>query len=307
MVLHNSRRKVAMNRRDLLINATGASAATLMTGTAHSTDPAMHAVQTNDGTRLYCKEWGSGAPVVFVHSWALNSDMWQYQTVEFAEHGLRCITYDRRGHGRSDQPNHGYDVDTLADDLAMVIDTADVTNATLVGHSMGCGEIIRYLSRHGAEHIGRVVLLAPTTPFLKQTPDNPDGIPEQAFVALRGVWRADFPKWMADNTPPFFTKDTSPAMQQWGMAMMQRMSLPIAIACNRSMVDTDFRAELRNIRTPALLIHGDADVSAPLPLTGAKTAKLLPNCTFKVYEGAPHGLFLTHAQRLNADILQFVA
>ncbi len=266
----------------------------------------MHSLQTKDGTRLYYKEWGNGAPVVFVHSWALNSDMWQYQTAEFAEHGLRCITYDRRGHGRSDQPSYGYDANTLADDLAAVMNSLDVSNATLIGHSMGCGEIARYIARHGSKRVARIALLAPTTPFLKQTADNLEGIPEQAFEAVRAAWRADFPKWIVDNTPPFFTKDTSEAMQQWGASMMLPMSLPIAVACNRSMVDTDFRADLRDITTPTLLIHGDSDASAPLPLTGARTAKLVPNCTFKVYEGAPHGLFLTHKQRLNADILQFI-
>lgn len=266
----------------------------------------MQTIKTNDGTRLYVKEWGEGAPVVFVHSWSMTGDMWQYQTAEFAAGGLRCITYDRRGHGRSDQPSVGYDTDTLADDLAMVLDSLDVSNATLIGHSMGGGEIVRYLSRHGAKRIARIVLLAPTTPFLKQTPDNAKGIPEQAFEAVRAEWVADFPKWIADNTASFFTKDTSAPMQDWLTSMMNRASLPVAIACNRSMVDTDFRADLRDVTVPTLLIHGDADASAPLPLTGARTAKLLPNCTFKVYEGAPHGLFVTHKQRLNADVLQFI-
>ena len=303
-----------MNRRNLLMTAgTGlaAIAATNELSASATITPStsrllMNSLQTKDGTQLYWKEWGTGSPVVFVHSWALHSDMWQYQTVEFAEHGLRCITYDRRGHGRSDQPNHGYDVDTLADDLAVVMDSLDVSNATLIGHSMGCGEIVRYLARHSAKRVARIVLLAPMTPYLKQTVDNPDAIPEQAFEALRSEWRNDFAKWIADNTPPFFTKDTSPAMQQWGASMMQPMSLPIAIACNRSMVDTDFRADLRNITTPSLLIHGDADQSAPLALTGAKSAQLMPNCTFKIYAGAPHGLFVTHKQRVNADILQFI-
>ena len=308
-----------MNRRTLLMTAaagSGLTAAALRPVSAatksqskspsRSSGSDASSIGTRDGTRLYCKEWGDGSPLVFVHSWALNGNMWQYQTVEFADHGLRCITYDRRGHGRSDQPSNGYDADTLADDLAMVLDTHDLTNATLVGHSMGCGEIVRYLSRHGTQRVARIVLLSPTLPYLKQTADNPDGIPEQAFEALRLTWRKDFPKWMADNTAAFFTKDTSPATQQWGIAMMLPMSLPIAVACNKSMVDTDFRAELANVATPTLLIHGDADVSAPLALTGAKTARLIPHCEFKVYEGAPHGLFVTHTQRLNADILQFI-
>ena len=142
-----------VNRRNLLMTAGAGIALTVAANeTRANTTPSqsptrldMQTIKTNDGTRLYIKEWGTGAPVVFVHSWALNSDMWQYQTAEFADHGLRCITYDRRGHGRSDQPGSGYDTDTLADDLAMVMDSLDVSNATLVGHSMGCGEIVRYL------------------------------------------------------------------------------------------------------------------------------------------------------------------
>ena len=307
-----------MNRRTLLMTvATGSAviasaaqstraATKLPSGAATQPRSNTESIQTRDGTRLFCKEWGSGVPVVFVHSWALNSNMWQYQTVDFAEHGMRCITYDRRGHGRSDQPNAGYDTDTLADDLAEVLEALDLTNVTLVGHSMGAGEIVRYLARHGSQRVARIVLLAPTTPFLKQAPDNPDGIPVQGFEALRRTWRADFPKWMADNTPAFFTKDTSQPMQQWVMSMMLPMSVPIAIACNESMVETDFRAELRAITIPALVIHGDADASAPIALTGAKTAQLIANCQYKVYAGAPHGLFITHKEQLNVDIIAFV-
>lgn len=304
-----------MNRRKLLMaagTAAAASATAAESASAAAKSPAagsgskMSTLQTQDGTRLFCKEWGSGAPMVFVHSWALSSSMWQYQTVEFAGRGIRCITYDRRGHGRSDQPASGYDTDTLADDLAMVLESLDLKDVTLVGHSMGGGEIVRYVSRHGSRRVARIVLLAPTTPFLKQTPDNPDGIPIQAFEALRRTWAADFPKWLADNTAAFFTQDTSLPMQQWGISMMLPMSVPIAIACNEAMVDTDFRAELRAMTVPALVIHGDADASAPLALTGAKTAALIPRCELKVYEGAPHGLFITHRERLNADVMQFV-
>ncbi len=266
----------------------------------------MQYVRAKDGTQLHCHQWGQGAAVVFVHSWGLHSAMWQYQTSAFAERGLRCITYDRRGHGRSDLPSRGYDVDTLADDLATILDQLRLSQVTLIGHSMGCCEIVRYLSRHGNHRVARVVLLSPTTPFLKRTPDNPEGIPEQAFDAVRAQWTADFPKWISDNTPPFFSTDTSPAMQQWGASMMLQMSLPIALACNRSMVETDFRDDLKRLSVPTLLIHGDADASAPLALTGARTAPLIPQCTFTVYEGAPHGLFVTHKARLNAEILRFI-
>ena len=303
-----------MNRRTMLMSTAGTAFATAASATVAaspeslpSIKPLADYVATNDGTQLYCKAWGAGAPVVFVHSWAMAGDMWQYQTVELADHGLRCITYDRRGHGRSEQPSSGYDIDTLADDLARVIEAHDLSNVTLVGHSMGGGEIVRYLTRHGRERVARIVLLAPTTPCLQQSPDNPDGVPPQAFEAVRAVWRQDFPKWVADNTRPFFVPETSDAMMRWGTDMLLRTSLPVAIECNRALTTADFRAEMRDIATPALLLHGDADASAPLPLTGAKSAKLLPNCELKVYAGAPHGLFVTHAKQVNADIMRFIA
>ena len=307
----------SVNRREMLAavaTAVGVAAAPGASG-EHQRQPSSIAkkssatrfVDANDGTRLFVRSWGNGAPIVLVHSWALNSDMWQYQTVELAAHGYRCVAYDRRGHGRSDVPPQGYDFDTLADDLSAVVESCDLANATLVAHSMGAGEVVRYLTRHGAKRVARVVLLAPTTPCILHRDDNPDGVPAQAFEALRALWRADFPKWVVDNTPPFFTKDTSPAMMQWGTNMMLQASLPVALECNRSMVDADFRADLRQVTGPTLVLHGDADASAPLALTGAKTAALIPGCRLEVYAGAPHGLFLTHMARVGADIRDFIA
>ena len=301
-----------MNRRTMLMSTAGTALATAAGSAATaaksipSSQPLVDFVAANDGTQLYTKKWGAGTPVLFVHSWGMNGDMWQYQIVDLAERDLRCITYDRRGHGRSEQPSSGYDIDTLADDLAQVIDAHQLTNVTLVGHSMGGAEIVRYLTRHGGTRVARIVLLAPTTPCLQQSADNPDGVPAQAFEALRSVWRHDFPKWVADNTKPFFVPETSDAMMRWGTDMLLRTSLPVAIECNRTLTVADFRAEMRAISTPALVLQGDADASAPLPLTGAKSAKLLPNCELKVYPGAPHGLFITHAQQVNADIMQFI-
>ena len=263
-------------------------------------------IETRDGVRLCLRECGAGRPVLFVHSWAVSSRLWDYQFAALGDAGVRCLAYDRRGHGRSDEPAGGYDFDTLADDLADVIDALDVDELTLVGHSMGPGEIVRYLTRHGGAKVKRLVFLAPALPFLKQTPDNPDGVPEEMLEALRGAWRQDFPKWITDNTPPFFTPETSPAMMRWGAEMLLQTSLPVAIACNRAVTDTDFRAELKQIAKPTLLIHGDNDVSTPLAMTGEPTAALIPGCELKVYEGAPHGLMFTHAERLNADLLAFI-
>ena len=307
----------SMNRREML--ATVATVAGVAAASSASAEQQRRSasgakkisttrfVDANDATRLFVRSWGAGAPIVLVHSWALNSDMWQYQTVELAARGYRCIAYDRRGHGRSDEPAQGYDFDTLADDLASVVDACELTGITLVAHSMGAGEVVRYLTRHGAKRVSRVVLLAPTTPCMLRREDNPDGVPAQAFEALRAQWRADFPKWVVDNTPPFFTKDTSAAMMQWGTSLMLRASLPVAIECNRAMVEADFRADLRAMTVPTRVLHGDADVSAPLALTGARTAALIPGCRLDVYAGAPHGLFLTHMSRVNADILDFIA
>lgn len=264
-------------------------------------------IETADGARLFYSDWGDGKPVVFLHSWGVNSEMWSYQTADLLDHGLRCVTYDRRGHGRSSDPGRGYDADTLADDLAAVMDGLDLEDVTLVGHSMGGAEIARYLSRHGDARVAKVVLLAPTTPFLLQTEDNPQGMDRSAFEAMRAVWRKDFPQWLADNADPFFVPETSPAMRRWAIEMLLRTPLPILIACNKTVAETDYRPDLRRIRKPTLVIHGDRDVSAPLELTGRPSAALIPGARLAVYEGAAHGLFLTHIERLNSDLRAFVA
>jgi non-heme chloroperoxidase len=264
-------------------------------------------IETRDGTRLHWREWGRGAPMLFVHSWAMRSEMWDYQVAALAERGFRCLAYDRRGHGRSDIPAAGYDYDTLADDLAAVIEALDLSGLTLVGHSMGGCEILRYLTRHGSARVKRIALLAPTAPLMARAPDNPAGVPAEVLEAVRAEWRRDFPKWVADNTAPFFTPETSPALVKWAVDMLLEIPLPVAIACNRAVTETDFRRELRRIEVPTLLLHGDKDASAPLPLTGEPAAALIPNCTFKRYEGAPHGLMFTHRERVNADLAEFAA
>ncbi|WNG39419.1 alpha/beta hydrolase [Archangium violaceum] len=264
-------------------------------------------IRTRDGVDLFYKDWGTGRPVVFLSGWALCSDMWNYQMLPLSEQGLRCIAYDRRGHGRSGDPGRGYDYDTLADDLAAVLEALDLREVTLVGHSMSSGEMVRYLSRHGAGRIARLAFVAPAaTPFPLKTADNPEGIDASVFEYARNqLMLRDFPKWLADNARPFFTAETSLEMMEWIMSLMRQCSMKAVIECNRSGTTTDFRVELPRIRLPTLVIHGDKDVSAPLELTGRKTAQLIPGSRLKVYEGAPHGLFVTHMNRLNADLLAF--
>ncbi|HMF95256.1 MAG TPA: alpha/beta fold hydrolase [Vicinamibacterales bacterium] len=264
-------------------------------------------IRTHDGQSLHYKDWGTGAPMVFLAAWALPSDMWDYQMVPLSAQNLRCVAYDRRGHGRSSRPGVGYDYDSLADDLAAVLDTLDLRDVTLVGMSMAAGEMVRYVTRHGAGRIARLVFVATAaTPFRTRTPDNPRGIPAGQLDAFRNhVLLRDYPKWLEDNRPPFFVPETSPQMQDWIKTLMLGTSMKALVECSRSMSSTDFRAELRKISVPTLLIHGDKDVSAPIDLTGRLTAELIPRAQLKVYEGAPHGLFVTHMARLTADLLAF--
>lgn len=266
----------------------------------------MTKVKTKDGVELFSKDWGEGRTLVFVHSWAVTSDIWQYQHAHFVEKGYRVVAFDRRGHGRSDQPGD-YRIDTLADDIAAVLDAHDVKDATLIGHSMGCNEIVRYLSRHGSSRVSKIALIAPTTPCLLKTADNPDGIDGAVFEAVRDQWRRDFPKWLNDNSKPFFVPETSQAMIDWGMSMMARIPVHIAIACNKAITDNDFRADCRAVKIPTLIVQGTADASAPLPLTGKRTAELIPESAFIIYDGAPHGVMLTHMGKLHADLEAFIA
>jgi len=306
-----------MNRRHILKSTVGIAGAAL-TACAPASDalqatrspvsrPRGPYVETRDGQQLFYKDWGSGAPVVFLAAWALPSEMWDYQMVPLSEQGLRCIAYDRRGHGRSSHAGTGYDYNTLADDLAAVLDALDLQQITLVGMSMAGGEIVRYLARHGQRRIARLVLVATdATPFRLQTADNPSGIPaDRAEFFRRQMLLRDYPNWMEENRQPFFVAETSRQMQEWVRSMMLRTSMKALVECNRSTTSTDFRVELPKITVPTLLIHGDKDVSAPLELTGRPTAKLIPGARLEVYEGAPHGLFLTHMERLTRDLLAF--
>lgn len=244
--------------------------------------------------------------MLFLNSAGMTTQMWDYQMVAFADHGYRCIAFDRRGHGQSDRSLGGYDYDTFADDIAAVITALDLEKLTIVGHSMASGEMVRYLTRHGSGRVARMVMLAPTTPCLLKGADNPNGIPQPAFEALRDSWRKDYQRWVTENSLPFFVPETSPSMIQWVAGILMQCPLQIAIACNKAMTTTDFRKDLAKISLPTLVIQGDRDVSAPLALTGKPTAELIAGSQLKVYEGAPHGLMYTHMKMLTADILQFM-
>ena len=271
-------------------------------------------IKTSDGTSLYYRDWGAGPPVVFVSSWALGGAMWEYQMAPLCDHGLRCIAYDRRGHGRSDDPGSGYAFDTLADDLATLIAQLDLHEVTLVGHSMGCCEIARYLGRHGASRVARVALISPTTPFILRTADNPEGAPRIALDAGIAALRQDRPRYFAEGAIKFFgigsqwprPTAVSSEMVQWAIQLILQSSPYAVVECMRAHWETDFRPDMAAFTVPTLIIHGDNDQSAPLDLCGRRTARLIAGSHLNVYEGAPHGLFLTDKDRLNGDLLAFI-
>jgi non-heme chloroperoxidase len=264
-------------------------------------------IETGDGAHLYFRDWGEGRPVVFLASWALPSESWSYQMLPLALHGYRAVAYDRRGHGRSSDPGRGYDFDTLADDLAAVLKALDLEDVTLVGFSMATGEIVRYLTRHGSERVGRIVLVGTTTPFLSRTEDNPGGIDASYFEAFRrDELMRDYSKRIDDNMVPFVTPETSPGMTGWIRAMARSASLKALYDCHVAISSTDFRAELPGITLPALLLHGGADVTSPFEITARATAKLMPHAELVVYEGAPHGIPYSHMDRVNRDLLTFL-
>jgi non-heme chloroperoxidase len=267
-------------------------------------------IKVQDGSQLFYADGGEGAPVVFMASAWLSSRMWEFQLPHLTDHGLRCVTYDRRGHGRSDWPWSGYDYDTLADDLATLLERLDLRDVTLVAHSMGGGEAIRYLTRHGAGRVARIALVAATAPFPMATADNPHAIDRALMEADLAVRTADRPKWFADNAAGFFGVglpgiSVSSEFVEFMIRQCLDCSARAAAALFLAGFTTDLRGELRAITVPTLVIHGDHDVQAPLEICGRRTAQLVTDSRLIVYENAAHGLFVTHADRLNDDLLAF--
>lgn len=271
-------------------------------------------VTSRDGTSLFYNDWGAGKPVVLLGTAMMSSRMWEFQAPYLAAHGLRCVTYDRRGCGRSDQPWEGYEYDTLADDLAALLDHLDLTDVALVGYAVGGGESVRYLARHGTERVSRLALVGSTTPFMMKTPDNPDGLDLALFEGLAEGMVKDRPRWAAELATQFFggvgddpdRPALSPELTRWAAELALDCSPRAALEIYRTLFTTDQRAETAKITVPTLIVHGSADMGAPFGLCGEATAALIPGSTFIRYEGAAHGLFATHADRFNADLLAFL-
>jgi pimeloyl-ACP methyl ester carboxylesterase len=267
-------------------------------------------LDTADGTKLFYNDWGQGRPVVLIHGWPLNADMWEYQATFLAEHGHRVITYDRRGFGRSGQPWTGYDYDTLASDLNTVLETLHVQDAMVVGFSMGGGELARYLSRYDKTRVGRAVLLSAVTPYLLKTPDHEDGVDRAVFEQMMTGLRADRPHFLANFGKTFFGAgllnfSVTTEILHWALGMALQASPHATVECVRSFSQTDFRADMAAFTMPTLVIHGDADQTVPIDVSAKAAVALIPHAELREYAGAPHATFFAEKDRLCEDLLNF--
>jgi non-heme chloroperoxidase len=271
----------------------------------------MTTITTKDGTQLYYKDWGSGQPVVFSHGWPLSADAWEDQMLFLGAHGYRCIAHDRRGHGRSSQPWNGNDMDTYADDLAEVIETLDLRDAVLVGHSTGGGEVARHIGRHGTKRVAKAVLVGAVPPIMLKTAANPGGLPIEIFDAIRKGVTADRSQFFKDLTTPFFGANREGSKVSQGMRdafWFQGMQggLKNELDCIKAFSETDFTEDLKKFDVPTLIIHGDDDQIVPIDASARLTAKLVQGSILKIYPGGDHGLAATHKDQLNQDLLEFI-
>ena len=270
-------------------------------------------VKTREGIDLYVKEWGEGRPVILIHGWPLSADMWDAQMMALAENGFRAIAYDRRGFGRSDQPWSGYDYDTLADDLAEVMAAAGVTaDATLVGFSMGGGEVARYMSRHHGKGVAAMALIASVVPYLLKTDDNPAGVPAAQFEQIKDGIKEDRARFFRHTFMPGFfgagwvTSPVSDDVLDMATATALQAGLKPTLACVDAFGKTDFRPDLAAFTVPTLIVHGTGDKTVPIDPSARAAHRGIPGSQLVEYDGEPHGLNVTASDRLTKDLLTFL-
>lgn len=322
----NQNTDVNSSRRNLLIGGAGIVAAGISTAAMAADSKAAggstsrnkrpfkqgaNTITTKDDTQIYFKDWGEGRPVVFSHGWPLTADAWDAQMLFLAENGCRVIAHDRRGHGRSSQPWSGNDMDTYADDLAALIEALDLKSATLIGHSTGGGEVARYIGRHGTARVAKAVLIGAVPPIMLKTAAYPGGLPMSVFDGIRAGVTSDRSQFFKDLAVPFYNFNrTGVKVSQgvidsfWHQGMLG--SFKGQLDCIKQFSETDFTGDLKKINVPTLIIHGDDDQIVPIANSAMLSAKLIKDATLKIYPGAPHGLCVTLADKVNADLLAFL-
>jgi non-heme chloroperoxidase len=270
----------------------------------------MPTVTVKDGTQIYYKDWGKGQPIVFSHGWPLDADAWDGQMLFFGQQGYRVIAHDRRGHGRSDQTWEGNEMNTYADDLAALTEKLDLKNAIHVGHSTGGGEVAHYIGRHGTKRVGMAVLVSAVPPLMLKTEKNPGGLPISVFDGLRAQVASNRPQFYQELTLPFFGYNRPGAKISEGIQdhfWLQGMlgGMKPHYDCIKAFSETDFTEDLKKFDVPTLILHGDDDQIVPIGAAALMSAKIVKNAKLKVYPGFPHGMPITHADQINADMLAF--
>lgn len=262
----------------------------------------MGTITVDKDVNLYYKDWGTGQPIVFSHGWPLTADAFEDQMMFLSEKGYRCIAHDRRGHGRSSQPWNGNDMDTYADDLAKLIETLNLKDVILIGHSTGGGEITRYMGKHGTKRVSKAILIGAVPPCMLK------GLPIEKFDEIRQGVHKDRSQFFKDLPTPFYGKNylTDGLRDSFWLQGMQG-GLKGLYDCIKAFSETNFTEDLKKINVPTLIIHGDEDQIVPIKDSALISSKLIKNAKLKVYKGAPHGLCSTHKDEINIDLLEFIS
>jgi non-heme chloroperoxidase len=269
-------------------------------------------LRTGEDVRISYNSYGSGKPVVLIHGWPSSKEMWEYQLEDLVNAGFQVVKYDRRGFGKSDKPWSGYDYDSFAADLNTIMEELDLRDATLVGFSMGGGEVARYIGKYGTARVSKAVLVAAVTPYLGEAGDNPDGVPRKVFSDMQENIRKDRIGFLDDFGKMFFGVNlikhplSAPLLEHY-RNLASVASQRATLECVTAFGFTDFRSDLEALKNiPTLIIHGDSDKIVPMEASAERTVQILPSAQYLVYAGAPHGLFYTHREQLNKDLVAFI-